>query len=141
MEQLTLFTMGYTGAPPTKAYHDDAGFDLAVDGNHTVRANQFAQIPLQTRLLAPPGYWLLLVGRSSSFQRHGLLINVGVIDPSYTGPLFAVCRNLTVHPVQIAHGERLCQAIPIALADVPTTEFQQFPPTGRGENGFGSSGR
>jgi dUTP pyrophosphatase len=133
--------MIYQGQAPTRAYHDDAGFDLAVEGDHWIGPHAFASIPLRTRLKAPTGCWLLLIGRSSTFKNRGLMLNPGVIDPGYTGPLFGVVRNLTDQAVTLTDGERICQAIPmlnVAQAVVPVEG--EMPETPRGHNGFGSSG-
>lgn len=135
--------MPYIGAEPMKAYPDDAGWDLPVASTRYVLPGQFAQIPLQTRLAAPAGHWLLIVGRSSAFYKRRLLVNPGVIDPSYTGPLFAVVFGLGDRPVRVREGERLCQAIPIYNHGerIQPMAVDEFKPTARGGRGFGSSGR
>lgn len=135
--------MPYIGAEPMKAYPDDAGWDLLVAEPRVVAPGQFGQIPLQTRLSAPAGHWLLVVGRSSAFYQRRLLVNPGVIDPSYTGPLFAVVFGLGAEPVSVQRGERLCQAIPIYNHGerIQPMAVDEFKPTARGDRGFGSSGR
>ena len=134
----------YIGKRPTRAHHDDAGFDLEVSGNHTIEPKTFGRIPLQTRLMAPDGIWLMLLGRSSTFANRGLLTTPGVIDHGYTGPLYAVVYNLNEEPVHIQHGERIVQIVPyyceadhITITKWPDSDF---PPTDRGAGGFGSSG-
>ena len=143
MEQMPLFeapTMLYTGDAPTKAYPDDAGFDLRVARDWTVSPHAMDQIPLSTTVKSHDGYWGLVIGRSSTFRR-GLLINPGVIDCGYTGPLFAVVHNMTDHDIVVFAGERIVQWIPMVNHPMLPRHTNQLPDTARGANGFGSSGK
>jgi dUTP pyrophosphatase len=140
-QQLTIFdTMLYTGVTPTKAYPDDAGFDLTVAEFYEVAPHAMGKIPLASTIKSADGFWGLIIGRSSTFAR-GLLINPGVIDTQYTGQLFAVCHNMTDHPVIVHAGERVVQWIPMANHPMLLQHTDRLPDTDRGSNGFGSSGR
>lgn len=135
--------MYYLGDTPTRAYPDDAGFDLTVVGDQAVEPRSFANLLLATQIASFEGHWTLLIGRSSTFKNRGLLMNPGIIDPGYTGPLYAVVYNLTTRTVHISHGERICQAIPMVnvAAGIDPAGVTALPERPRGHNGFGSSGR
>lgn len=142
-EQPAIFdVLLHTGPTPTRAYPDDAGFDLTVSQTWTVAPHGITRIPLAQTIKSAEGHWSLLIGRSSTFMK-GLLLNTGVIDPGYTGPLFAVVHNLTGHEVVVEAGERIAQLIPMPNAAEThiTMRVDQLPDTDRGSNGFGSSGK
>ena len=130
------------GNEPTRAYSDDAGFDLYVEGDWVIEPFSFVDVDLNCRIKTPEGTWALLISRSSTLRKRGLLIATGVIDPGYTGPLFAGVFNLTDKPVQVPHGDRLAQLILFNNVSEQYTPLPvaQLPETGRGANGFGSSG-
>jgi dUTP pyrophosphatase len=132
----------YKGTAPTRGYHDDAGFDLYVNGDWTINPQEFVDIDLNCAVAFPTGMWGLLTGRSSTLRKRGLLVAQGVIDTGYTGPLFAGVWNLTNEPVVVTHGDRIAQLIPMYNVAQLTSmiEAVEFPETQRGGNGFGSTG-
>lgn len=132
----------YTGTAPTRAYRDDAGLDLYVYGDYLIAPGEYRDIDLNVRIKTPPGYWVLLTGRSSSMRNRRLLVSQGVIDPGYVGPLYAGVTNMSTEPVEIRHGERIAQLIAFRneTEGLRLVEVDQMPETERGDRGFGSSG-
>jgi dUTP pyrophosphatase len=133
----------YTGTAPTRAYPDDAGLDLYVHGDHTVLPGEYVDIDLNVKIKTPPGYWVLLTGRSSSMRNRRLLVAQGVIDPGYTGPLYAGVTNMGSEPVHIWSGERIAQLIAFRneTESLRLVQVDRLPETERGDRGFGSSGK
>jgi dUTP pyrophosphatase len=131
-----------TGLAPTKAYSDDAGFDLYCDAELVVEPSTFVDVPLGVAIKVPEGTWGLLTARSSTLRKHGLMVAQGIIDCGYTGPLFAGVWNMTTEPIRIERGMRLVQYILMTNAslDVDAQEVNELPKTDRGASGFGSSG-
>jgi dUTP pyrophosphatase len=134
--------MQFIGNAPTRAYADDAGFDLYVEGDWAIEPFSFVDVDLKCRIKTPEGTWALWISRSSTLRKRGLMVATGVIDPGYTGPLFAGVFNLTKETVHVPHGDRLAQLI---LFDNVSERYtpeavEELPETGRGANGFGSSG-
>lgn len=130
---------------PKLGYPDDAGFDLTYVGSAGVIIHpdgESINVPCGMRFEFPPHTWGLIIGRSSTFHRRGLLVNTAVIDPGYRGPMFVSVRSLIGHPVTIQPGERIAQLIPLpALAPkMDVVRVDELSATDRGENGFGSSG-
>lgn len=132
----------YTGTAPTRAYPDDAGLDLYVHGDYIIAPGQYVDIDLNCRIKTPPGYWVLLTGRSSSMRNRRLLVAQGVIDPGYIGPLYAGVTNMSGDPVEVRHGERVAQLIAFRneTENMRLVKVDQLPETERGDRGFGSSG-
>ena len=131
-------------AEPEKAYSDDAGYDLEVSEDTTVPPRGFVDIPSTVAGIEPPaGTWGLVIGRSSTLRKRGLMVNQGVIDFGWRGPLFAGVFNMTDEPVHVKRGDRLAQyilipVVPSELIPVARPEDLTYHP--RGHNGFGSSG-
>lgn len=130
---------------PERTYAGDAGFDLYVAEETVVHDGGFVDIPLGVSVGFPPGVWGRITGRSSTLRNTGLLVNEGIIDNGYNGPLFAGVRNLSGAPVTVAYGDRIAQLI---LHDNVTARYEAVAvdghgdsADGRGHAGFGSSGR
>jgi dUTP pyrophosphatase len=128
---------------PTRAYSDDAGFDLYVSEDRSVAPGEFVDIPCAVAVELPPHTWALLTGRSSTLRKKRLLVNQGVIDPGYRGELFAGVWNLSAEPVEVKAGERVAQLIPMhnQALTFDLFEVEQLASHPRGEQGFGSSGQ
>lgn len=143
MFEYTTSVLQYVGTEPTRAHQDDAGLDLYVVEHSVVMPGEMADLDLGVAVKSPPGTWTLLTGRSSTMRNRGLLVAQGVIDPGYTGPLYATVYNLTKQPVQVQAGERIAQLIvlPNLTQCVEPVRVAALPQTERGAKGFGSSGR
>lgn len=128
---------------PEKAYDDDAGYDLITSVTTVIPPHTFADVPSTVAGIEPPtGTWGFIVGRSSTLRKRGLLVNAGVIDYGWRGPLFAGVFNLTDSPVIVNKGERLAQyiLIPTVRAELVPVDQAGLGHHPRGTNGFGSSG-
>ena len=138
-----MFVVADQGRVPTRAYDDDAGWDLFVDVDCAIAPGAFFDVPCGARAAVPPWAWGLLTGRSSALRRHGLLVHTGVIDAGYRGPLYAGCFNLTDQVVELKAGDRVAQLIivPNGTASTEVVKVDALPEGARGDNGFGSSGR
>lgn len=135
--------MGCTGlAMPDRKHEGDAGFDLYVSEEVELEAGVSTNVRTHLAVELPHGVWGLIVGRSSTFHKRGLIVNTAVIDQGYRGELFASVFN-PGEPVVISTGERLAQLIPMPLL-APTLDPVFVPglsPSDRGEGGFGSTGQ
>ena len=128
---------------PEKAYSDDAGYDLITSATTVIPPHTFADVPSTVAGIEPPtGTWGFIVGRSSTLRKRGLLVNNGVIDYGWRGPLFAGVFNLTDKPVIVNRGERLAQyiLIPTVRSELVPVGAEHLGYHPRGTNGFGSSG-
>lgn len=138
-------TVEKPGTAPSRAYADDAGFDLYVSQTVVIPAHRFLDVPCGVQVELPDGTWGFLTGRSSTLRKRGLLVHTGIIDQGYRGELFAGVWNLTGQDVVVEAGDRISQLIvienttaQIILREVlEPDEFSAHP---RGLRGFGSSG-
>jgi dUTP pyrophosphatase len=132
---------------PRQGYPGDAGFDLIYYGAEglVLHPEETINVPAGVKIEWPPNTWALVLGRSSSFHKRGLLVHPAVIDPGYRGEMFANVRNLSDEIRVIQPGERIAQVIPLpALAPkirmLPTQRDTELSDSPRGAKGFGSSG-
>jgi dUTP pyrophosphatase len=120
-----------------------AFFDLLVREEVRIGAGEIGFLPLNIVVQTPEDYFLLLVPRSSTPIRHGLLIpnGIGVIDPDYQGDedeIKLLVYNFTKEPVVVKRGERVAQAGFVPVEKVKWSEVMTMPAQSRG--GFGSTG-
>jgi len=120
-----------------------AFFDLLVREEVRIEAGEIGFLPLNIVVQTPEGYFLLLVPRSSTPIRHGLLIpnGIGVIDSDYQGDedeIKLLVYNFTKKPVVVKRGERIAQAGFVPVEKVKWSEVTTMPAQSRG--GFGSTG-
>jgi dUTP pyrophosphatase len=92
----------------------------------------------------PAGHAGLVLPRSGLARDHGIaLVNApGLIDSGYRGELRVLLLNTDpAETFRVEPGDRIAQLVltPILTADV--VEAEALSESGRGEGGFGSSGR
>ena len=81
--------------------------------------------------------------------RSGLALKRGIsiintpctIDADYRGELRIPLINFDAAPQEIAHGERIAQLLISRVLRIEWQEREVLPGSGRGEGGFGSTGR
>jgi dUTP pyrophosphatase len=139
---------------PTKAHDNDTGWDVKAAENFTLRAGQYTKIPLGFRIFAPPGWWLELRPRSSSFAKKQLHALYGVIDTEYENELVFACQYIPDlsamgQDLKIEFGDAIGQIIPVKRQEmkVETISNEEFARLTqerkglRGTGGFGSTGK
>lgn len=117
-------------------------FDLASAEDITIEPKSAAKVSTGLIIAAPPGYMLMLAGRSSLFWKKGLMTTngIGVIDQDFCGPedvLRLSLWNPGDAPVIITKGERLCQGL---FLQVERAEWTEATALGTSRGGFGSTG-
>lgn len=125
---------------PSKAYADDAGFDLVCVEDRMIRPGEVEDVRTGVAIAMPPGWWGRIIGRSSTLRKHRLIVNEGIIDAGFRGELFTGVYNPTDVVQTVYRGSRLAQLLFLPVPTVHWVERNELPPSERGENGFGSSG-
>lgn len=134
--------------PPTRAYGEPAGWDIAAYCiSETGRAIQTVLPPRTTRLIStklvvlpPPGHFLAVCSRSGLATHSIFVANApGIIDPDYTGELKVLLYNGGHESAYINHGKKVAQLVILPYLRSGLAEIDELPTTERGEKGIGSS--
>jgi dUTP pyrophosphatase len=150
MNQLILQTVLPDGSPyPSYGTEGSVGLDLPLQEDITIPPNSYVMTDLGFVVKFPPGFWGLVVPRSSLGKKGTMLANtVGVIDNDYQGPtdtIKAVFRNLTDVAQFYYKGDRLCQLIlmPVLKPEELCIDWYDTVEEIEGESrgGFGSTGQ
>lgn len=131
---------------PSRAHAGDAGYDLRSVEEATLAPGDRALVRTGISVAIPEGYAGLVLPRSGLAVRHGIsLVNTpGLIDSGYRGeiqvPLINHDRETSF---EVEVGMRIAQLVFVRAADVVFSEVEllEAGADGRGEGGFGSSGR
>jgi len=128
---------------PDYASPGAVGFDLYCREDMVVAPGAIVLAPTGVAVATPPGYVLLVMSRSSTPRRKGLLVphGAGVIDQDYSGDgdeIMCQFYNFTAEPVHIRRGERLAQGLFARVDRAQWEEVDQMEAPTRG--GFGSTG-
>jgi len=117
-----------------------AGVDLRAAKRVSLRPGEICKIPTGVAVEIPLGFEGTIRGRSS-LAAQGLIIHLGTIDSDYRGELVVLLINISDKPCAIGRGERIAQLIISPVLRVSIIEINDLTPSGRGEGGFGSTGR
>lgn len=121
----------------------DAGWDIPISlprGPYGLDPGERFAVPTGIAIMPPPGVGFRIVGRSSTYYKHGLEVSESIVDPGYQGDLFVMLMNRTSRQVVIQDGQRLAQVIFFPIVKVTLTPVAEFPSTERGTKGLGSTG-
>jgi dUTP pyrophosphatase len=124
---------------PSYKTNGAAGLDLAILDNVVIKSGETVRLPTGLAFEIPENHVGLLFARSSMFYA-GLDVS-GVIDSDYRGEIQIQAQNNSPNPIKLEAGQRVAQ-----LLIMPVTQFNleltnSLKTTGRGENGFGSTGK
>ena len=130
---------------PTYGSVEAAGADLyaCLDEPVIVAPGETAWIPTGLAMEIPKGCAGLVYARSGLACKKGLAPanKVGVVDSDYRGPVTVVLHNHGAVAQTISHGERIAQMV-ITPGLTPAYEVaDDLAETGRGQGGFGSTGK
>jgi dUTP pyrophosphatase len=131
--------------PPERTRAGDAAYDLRCVEPFELAPGERAVVPTGVAVAVPEGAAGLVVPRSGMAARHGISVvnGPGLIDPSYRGEVKVVLVNLGAEPYRGEAGDRIAQLLLVPALTPEIRTVGELPPSadGRGEAGFGSSGR
>ena len=135
-----------SGLPlPAAASAGSSGCDLraALAGEAVLRPGERLLVPTGLALEIPPGWEGQVRPRSGLALRHGIgMVNApGTIDSDYRGEVGVLLINLGAEPFTLRRGDRIAQLVIARVESVVWEEAQALDGSGRGEGGFGSTGR
>ena len=122
-----------------------AGMDLyaELEEDLVLEPGGRALVPTGIAVALPEGYEAQIRPRSGLALKHGIsLVNSpGTIDPDYRGEVGVIVINHGNDPFTIKCGERIAQMIFAPFARALFREVPELDETGRGDGGFGHTGK
>lgn len=100
-------------------------------------------IPTGIFVEIPPGYEIQIRPRSGLAVKHGItcLNTPGTIDADYRGEIKIILINLSAETQLIQPGDRIAQMVVQRVELVQWQTTNEINATGRGEGGFGHTGK
>jgi dUTP pyrophosphatase len=122
----------------------DAGADIVTRIDITLQPGERALVPTGIALALPDGYVALVHPRSGLAIKHGVtMVNApGTVDAGFRGELQCILINHDPQEsVSFKRGDRIAQLVFQKVERAEFVEVDVLPGSGRGEGGFGSTGR
>lgn len=129
---------------PKYAKGGDAGADIVSRIDITLAPGERALVPTGISIALPDGYVALVHPRSGLAIKHGVtMVNApGTVDAGYRGELQIILINHDrSESVSFKRGDRIAQLVIQKVERAEFVEVENLPGSGRGEGGFGSTGR
>lgn len=132
-------------ALPQYATPYSAGLDLRANLEEPIVLKPLERtlVPTGLYIELPQGYEAQIRPRSGLAAKHGLTVlnTPGTIDADYRGEIKVILVNLSNEEFEIKDGERVCQMVIAAHAQVQWEETDSLEETERGAGGFGHTGK
>ncbi|MDM0013013.1 dUTP diphosphatase [Variovorax sp. J22P168] len=131
---------------PAYATPGSAGLDLraCLDAPITLEPNGWQLVGTGIAIhLADPAFAALILPRSGLGHKHGIVLGnlVGLIDSDYQGELKISAWNRSDTAFVLQPMERLAQLVIVPVVQAEFRVVPEFPPSERGEGGYGSTGK
>lgn len=133
---------------PTRGSEKAAAYDVYAclpDKNAlvTIMPHQTMLIGTGLRMAPPEGFYVGVYARSGLSSKEGLRPAncVGVIDEDYRGEYLVAVHNDSEVTRSVRHGDRIVQILLQKRYDMDFEEVDELDTTGRGDGGFGSTGK
>lgn len=131
---------------PSAGSQESAGYDLCActDSEEIVIApHETVKVGTGLAIAIPHGYFGAIFARSGLATKQSLRPAncVGVCDSDYRGEYIVPIHNDSGTSQSIKNGERIAQLIVLPCQQLVFEETDELDETGRGEGGFGSTGK
>jgi dUTP pyrophosphatase len=130
---------------PARTRSGDAGYDLRAVEPFALAPGERAMVRTGVAIAVAEGSAGLVLPRSGLAAEHGISVvnGPGLIDPGYRGEVKVILVNLGRDHYEGGPGDRIAQLLLVPCLTPDVRIVAELPPShdGRGEAGFGSSGR
>jgi dUTP pyrophosphatase len=124
---------------PTRGSEHSAGYDLYSYEENSILSGETKLFNTGISFTVPEGTYGRIAPRSG-LSKKGLLVNAGVIDRDYTGPVKVMLHNLSHDTYIVKKKDRIAQLILEKIKVSTIEEVEELVKTDRGSGGFGSTG-
>lgn len=130
-----------------RAHFDDAGIDFRTPEEFTLGpagsdTDQHV-VDLGVRVAIPIGYYGKMESKSGLMVNHGICCMGGVVDSGFRGTIKVRMINHSHEPYTFHKGDKVVQMVimPVLLCELTNVDILSDSESGRGESGWGSTGR
>ena len=124
---------------PVRGSEQSAGYDLYSYEDGRILPGQTRLFDTGISFRVPIGTYGRIAPRSG-LSKKGLMVNAGVIDRDYTGPVKVMLHNLLSETYVVNKNDRIAQLIIEKIKTPDITIVHDLEDTNRGDGGFGSTG-
>lgn len=128
------------GRVPQRMTPGSAGYDCYARTSGYLYVGETQRVPLGFSI-AMPNWIVGTVRGRSSLCAQGVLAHIGTIDSDYRGEVCVVLHCLGPKSFYWDIGDRICQVLFENVLETSLITTDTLPPTQRGGQGFGSTGR
>ena len=125
---------------PVREHPTDAGLDIRAMKNGIVRAGQSVMFHPGVHIDLPEGTAGLFVSKSGLMMDHDIT-STGLVDETYNGEIMVKLFNHGSGDYNVRAGDKISQLVVIPVEYVEPVKVEHIESRGRGDNGFGSTGR
>jgi dUTP pyrophosphatase len=143
VKKVKVKKLSSTAVLPVYATSGSACFDIATTSDSVdITPGTSAVLKTDLAFEIPPGHVMMVYSRSGHGFKNGIrLANcTGVIDSDYRGELMVKLHNDSKSTFSISRGDRIAQAMIVAVDQVLFETAEDLSDTERGSGGFGSTG-
>lgn len=129
---------------PRFAKGGDAGADVYSRIDISIAPGERALVPTGIAIALPQGFAAFAHPRSGLAIKHGIsMVNApGTIDAGFRGEIQIILINHDLKETfSIKRGDRIAQLVFQRVENPEFVEVEELPGSGRGQEGFGSTGR
>jgi dUTP diphosphatase len=145
VEEIEVRLLREDARPPQRTRPGDAGYDLACCEDFELEPGESAKVPTGFALALPEGIVGLVCPRSglAASSQVTVVNGPGVVDANFRGECCVLLINLGKERFVARAGDRIAQLVlvPNWTPEIKLVDELPDSPDGRGEGGFGSSGR
>jgi|TARA_B110000259_G_scaffold62425_1_gene73885 dUTP pyrophosphatase len=124
---------------PIRGSEQSAGYDLYSYEEKNILPGETKLFDTGISFRVPIGTYGRIAPRSG-LSKKGLLVNAGVIDRDYTGPVKIMLHNLSNDNYLVKKNDRIAQLILERIETPEIVVVDSLDDTQRGSDGFGSTG-
>ena len=125
---------------PERAHPTDAGLDIRAMYSAVIPPGKSVRMVTGVHIELPPGTGGLIVSKSG-LNVNNDITSTGLIDEGYSGAIIVKLYNHGKKTYVVNRGDKITQLVvfPVQYEDVELVT--SLPEKGRGNNGFGSTGK
>lgn len=143
MDTIKIKQLSASATLPTRSHPTDAGLDIYA--SDAVVVHKGTLIPTGIAVDIPKGYEGQIRPRSGVSSKTDLRVVLGTVDSGYTGEIKVIADHFTndwtTEGYRVGEGDKIAQLVisPIVTPAVEVVDSFETE-SGRGSNGFGSTG-